>query len=62
MESLKSFASKIFFRDTQDLIPANYRECDICAICEKEVSPDISESVLILTCRHFFHLDCVESY
>jgi len=60
MESLKSFASKILFQDAQELIPASYRERDICSVCLREVSPHISEPVLILTCRHFFHLGCVE--
>jgi hypothetical protein len=61
MESLKSFASKIFFRESQELIPASYREHDVC-VCGKEISPDISEPVLILSCKHFFHLDCIENY
>jgi Ring finger domain len=64
MESLKKFSYKIIFYKTPELIPENinYQEDDLCVICQDKVDPSLSEPIIILTCKHFFHRECIEGY
>ncbi|RHZ47246.1 hypothetical protein Glove_586g44 [Diversispora epigaea] len=54
---LKCFAYKII---NPEEIPENYQNQTICEMCRKEISPQFSEPITILTCKHMFHQKCLE--
>jgi hypothetical protein len=57
MKSLKRFIYNIIYPEN-----ANSQECDLCYICEHKISAQLQKSIAILTCKHFFHYECIEDY
>ncbi|CAG8551037.1 6148_t:CDS:2, partial [Diversispora eburnea] len=52
---LKRFAYKIIYHETPEQIPEKNQKLDLCGICNKELFPQLTERITILTCGHLFH-------
>ncbi|GBC09044.1 hypothetical protein RclHR1_08580003 [Rhizophagus clarus] len=59
---LKGFAYKIIFYENLERIPEEFNPqvSYLCEICQKEIFPQLSQSITILTCRYLFHRSCIE--
>ncbi|CAG8454099.1 16477_t:CDS:2 [Dentiscutata heterogama] len=62
MDDLRKFAGKLYFADNKNSIPLECKEPNICSICGREISSNLSEPVIILDCRHLFHWTCIINY
>ncbi|CAG8784025.1 28103_t:CDS:2, partial [Dentiscutata erythropus] len=58
---LKKFASKLYFYDKPEQIPIEYQLQDYCIICNKVISSDLYEPIIIWTCKHLSHWSCMIS-
>ncbi|CAG8649732.1 12725_t:CDS:2, partial [Racocetra persica] len=59
MEDLKKFACKLYFYDKPEQIPSEYQAQDFCIVCNKEISSDLYEPIIIWTCKHLSHWSCM---
>ncbi|CAG8831073.1 6874_t:CDS:1, partial [Racocetra persica] len=61
MESLKEFFYKVIFHEEPRDIPLNIdtKKKDICMICKSVIDPSLKDSVTILSCKHFYHEECI---
>ncbi|GBB99307.1 hypothetical protein RclHR1_03480011 [Rhizophagus clarus] len=54
-----SFSYKIIYNETPEKIPEEYRRSNLCGICHSELLPQLTENIVILTCGHLFHWNCL---
>jgi len=60
MESLAKFLFQIISLENNsidiDLQP------NLCTICHYQICPSLTKSITILSCKHFFHKECIAEY